>query len=446
MKKHLHWLYRELPALVNAGVLTAETADKLRAYYGEIKEGSKSRIALITFGVLGALLVGAGIILLLAHNWNELSRATRTVLSFAPLLIGQLLAGWTLVRKSESVPWREGTAIFLMLAIGASISLIAQTYHISDDPGKFLLTWMLLALPLVYLLTATAPAIFYLWGITAWAGVRQYEAGHAFFFWPLATLIIPYFWQTVKENRYGIRAIVLGWGISLSLCIATGIVLEGAMPGLWIVVYSGLFAALFLVGNSYFDEAPTLWQRPFQTFGSAGIAVLAFLLTYKWPWERIGWAHYRTGAEFHSAAAIFDYVLAAAFVLVTLYFLFLQMRHWQLTTLLFGMMPIIAIIGYVITAASSSEAFSLILFNLYLFALGLVTTIAGIRNSQLGTVNAGMLVLAALIVARFFDSDLGFAIRGVAFILVGFGFFIANWIIARKISASPTDGKTASGY
>ncbi|MCI0693292.1 DUF2157 domain-containing protein [candidate division KSB1 bacterium] len=435
--KHIQWLYRELPALMNDGVITAEITEKLRAYYGEIKEGSKSRIALIIFGVLGALLVGSGIILLLAHNWDELSRATRTVLSFAPLLAGQALAGWTLIRKSESVAWREGTATFLMLAIGASISLIGQTYHISGDTGKFLLTWMLLGVPLVYLLNASVPALLYFWGITAWAGVRQYEAGHVLFFWPLAVLIIPHFWQAVKENRYGVRAVSLASGISLSLCVATGIVLEGALPGLWIVVYSGLFAALFLVGSSYFDEAPTLWQRPFQTFGAAGIAVLAFLLTYKWPWERIGWEHYRTGAAFYSVAAIFDYVLAAALVFVALYFLFSQMRHWQITTLLLGMMPFISIIGYVVTASLTSEVFALILFNLYLFALGLATTISGIRNGHLGTVNAGMLILAALIVARFFDSDLGFVIRGLAFILVGMGFLLTNWIIIRKINRNP---------
>ncbi|MGH7453602.1 MAG: DUF2157 domain-containing protein, partial [bacterium] len=205
--KHIQWLYRELPALVNDGVITGEIAEKLRAYYGDIKEGSKSRIALIIFGVLGALLVGSGIILLLAHNWDELSRATRTVLSFAPLLIGQALVGWTLLKKRESIAWREGATTFLMLAIGASISLIGQTYHISGDLGKFLLTWMLLSIPLVYLLSATAPAMLYLWGITAWAGVRQYEAGHALFFWPLAALVVPYFLQAVKENRYGIRAV-----------------------------------------------------------------------------------------------------------------------------------------------------------------------------------------------------------------------------------------------
>lgn len=445
-RKHLQWLYRELPALMNADVISAETAEKLRAYYGEIKEDNKSRTALIIFGVLGALLTGSGIILLLAHNWEELSRAVRTAVSLTPLLIGQLLAGWTILRKRESIAWREGTAIFVMLAIGASISLIGQTYHISGDTARFLLTWMLLGVPLVYLLGATAPALLYLWGITAWAGVQQSDAEHALFFWPLAALIIPHFWQAVKENRHGIRAIILAWGISLSLCVATGIVLEGALPGLWIVVYSGLLAVLFLAGSFYFGEAPTLWQRPFQTAGACGMAVLAFLLTYEWPWRSIGWKHFRTTPEFHFNAALFDYILAFALFLVTLYFLFRKTRSQQTATQLFGAMPIVSLASYVMVAAGASSDLALVIFNVYLFACGLVVTINGIQSGHLGTVNAGMIILAALIVARFFDSEFGFVVRGLAFILIGVGFFVVNWIIARKISASPTDQETTNGH
>lgn len=417
---------------MNAGIISAESAEKLRNYYGAIKEGNKSRIALIIFGVLGALLIGSGIILLLAHNWDELSRTVRTVLSLAPLLLGQLLAGWTLLRKRESLAWREGTTTFVMLAIGASISLIGQTYHLSGDFGKFLLTWMLLSLPLVYLLNATAPALLYLWGITAWAGIRQREAEHALFFWPLAALIIPHFMQSVKENRYSIRAITLAWGISLSLCVATGIVLDGALPGLWIIVYSGFFAVLFLAGCSYFAEAPTLWQRPFQTVGACGIVVLTFMLTYEWPWREIGWKYFRTSPEFYFNAALGDYVLAIALFVATLYFLFRKTRLPQNATWLFGTMPIVSSLGYLIVASGASSDFALALFNLYMFACGLVVTINGIQSGHLGTVNAGMIILAALIVARFFDSDLGFVVRGLAFILVGIGFLLTNWIIIRR--------------
>jgi len=431
-RKHLQWLYRELPALINEGVLTAEAAEKLRAFYGEIKESSKKRIALIAFSALGASLVGFGIILLLAHNWGELSRSVRTVFSITPMVLGQALAGWTLIKKKESVAWREGAAIFLSLAIGSSISLVAQTYHISGDAGRFFLTWMLLTVPLVYLLDASSPALIYLWGMTTWAGICQNEAGHAFFFWPLAALIVPHFVQAVKENRYSVRSIILAWGISICLCVATGLAMEHALPGLWIVTYSGLFAALFLAGSHWFGEAPAIWQRPFQTVGAAGIAVLAFLFTYKWPWQGIGWQHYRSSAEFHATATIFDYVFAAALLLFTLCLLFSRVRHRGATTMLFGMLPVVSTLGFVVISSGADTSFAVILFNIYLFSLGIVTTTTGIRNLHLGTVNAGMLILSALIIARFFDSEVGFVIRGLAFIIVGIGFLITNWMIIQR--------------
>jgi uncharacterized membrane protein len=40
----------------------------------------------VLFSILGAALMGSGIILLLAHNWDQLSRVMRTVISFAPLV------------------------------------------------------------------------------------------------------------------------------------------------------------------------------------------------------------------------------------------------------------------------------------------------------------------------------------------------------------------------
>jgi hypothetical protein len=46
-----------------------------------------------------------------------------------------------------------------------------------------------------------------------------------------------------------------------------------------------------------------------------------------------------------------------------------------------------------------------------------------------------MLMLAGLIVTRFFDSDLGFVVRGLAFIGVGIGFLATNVVLIRRKGA-----------
>ena len=45
---------------------------------------------------------------------------------------------------------------------------------------------------------------------------------------------------------------------------------------------------------------------------------------------------------------------------------------------------------------------------------------------------AAAIILTALIVCRFFDTDFSFVVRGLLFIAVGAGFFVANIYMIRK--------------
>ena len=431
-KKCLFWLRSELPVLVSAGVLSQDGADRLRDHYGLSESEEQRNIGLVICALLGASLVGLGVILLFAHNWENLSRPIRTVLAFTPLVMGQVLTSWTLVHRSDSVPWREGSTVFLMAGIGSAIALIGQTYHIPGDLGAFLLTWMLLSIPLVYLVNASAPAAFYWIGITSWTGYVQDEGGHALLFYPLAALLLPHLWMAIKEDRYGHRAVLLKWVFSLGLCVATGLVLEKSMPGIWVVVYSGLFATLYLLGKKFFQTAPTLWQQPLQIVGGMGVVVLSLLLTLDGPWMDVGWRHFRQGASYHEWAAVVDYLLAVALVSATGVLLAWFFREKRYDTFPIGLAGFFGFVGYVLVSLGAPEEVGMGLFNLYLFAVGSITLAVGIGRSNLTTTNAGLLMLATLIVARFFDWNLSFTVRGIAFIAIGIGFLAVNFLVRRK--------------
>ena len=83
----------ELQELLKANVVTAETAEKIRQYFNQKEQGNQNKLSSV-FGILGAILVGLGIILVFAHNWDNLSRFTKVILSFLPLIIGQLFCGF----------------------------------------------------------------------------------------------------------------------------------------------------------------------------------------------------------------------------------------------------------------------------------------------------------------------------------------------------------------
>src|SRR6187431_2989126 len=107
-------ILQELPELVDAEVITEETAKKISAYYESKASGSPNRL-FIVFGILGALLVGMGIILIIAHNWDSLNKGVKLSLALLPLLLGQALCAYALLKENKSVAWKESASVFLML-------------------------------------------------------------------------------------------------------------------------------------------------------------------------------------------------------------------------------------------------------------------------------------------------------------------------------------------
>ncbi len=67
------WITQVLPELVREGLITADQAERIRARYAADPQRSGNRMLLV-FAILGSLLVGLGIILIIAHNWDELRR------------------------------------------------------------------------------------------------------------------------------------------------------------------------------------------------------------------------------------------------------------------------------------------------------------------------------------------------------------------------------------
>jgi uncharacterized membrane protein len=434
-KKFVKRLFEELPELVSKGVISPETEQQLRGHYSQT-EGDRRNTALIVFGVLGAALIGTGIILLLAHNWDEISRPVRAVLSIAPLMAAQLLAGWTIWRKGTNAAWLEGAATFLCFSVAASIALIGQTYHTSGGLDTFILLWMALIVPLVYLMYANVPALVYVAGITAWTFTVQAQGGSAYLFWPLAALLIPHFFRLYKENPYSNRLVLLSWVVAVSLCFAFRTAVPAGRPGLEVVLYGGLFALMYLSGGLWFGGAPALWQRPWRVVGAAGYTVVSLLLTSQDIWRNMGYyvGHYAFGKDPEAVRLALLQLLSIEIpvILVVGLLLFMCVRRDLKDGLLFGALPFIIVAGLLTVFFSGNTGVPVVLANLHFLGFGLGVIMFGIRSGRTGTVNAGMLLLAALVVARFFDQNIGFMVRGVAFIVMGICFLITNVIVSRR--------------
>lgn len=80
---------QNLDELLEKGVITESVAADIRRFYGRKNQSSASNRSLILFGILGSLLVGLGLILIIAHNWDTLPRIVRVLIAFLPLLLTQ---------------------------------------------------------------------------------------------------------------------------------------------------------------------------------------------------------------------------------------------------------------------------------------------------------------------------------------------------------------------
>jgi drug/metabolite transporter superfamily protein YnfA len=73
-----------------------------------------------------------------------------------------------------------------------------------------------------------------------------------------------------------------------------------------------------------------------------------------------------------------------------------------------------------------------LLLNFFGLALGIFTLLRGVRAGRIYEANLGMLIIAALAIARFFDNDFEFVVRGIAFIAIGLGFLVTNLIVFKR--------------
>lgn len=433
-RRGVAWLYAELPQLVSSGVLSEETAQALRTHYGELPQSFGQRLLMIILAVFGAALIGGGVILVLAHNWDDLSRTVRTVLSILPLLIAQGLTLYAFTKQSQSVAWRESTALFQALMVGAAISLVAQTYNISGDFQGFMRTWMLLALPLVYLTRSTLVALFYLGSFVIWSfsGLNHYQAERlwAWQYWPLYLAVLPHYAMEFRRDPLSWASAALGYVSFAALALTSFVVLEGALS-LWILFYSGLLVALYALDGLALPEGGPIGARPLAIIGRLGAAIFLFILSFRsiWP-DLIGrWRSFDgvTAGWWWKAGIPSGLVVILAIIGGVL----IWTRRAKTDRVLM-VFPLVTLTAYFLSVRESDYDVAAILMNAYGLIWGVSTIARGLKQARWGATNRGLILLSALILARFFDSEFSLIARGLAFVVLGVGCLTVNYFLWRK--------------
>jgi uncharacterized membrane protein len=426
--------------LVSRGVITPDSAQAIQHHYQAPE--TRSNLGFVLLAAVGSALVGAGVVLLVAHNWDDLSRPVRSIIAFLPLIIAQALAIFVLLRRGESQAWRESVSIFDVVAVGTAISLISQTYQIQGSFADFLFVWLLLSIPIVYVFRTTLGAAVYIVGTVVWLLNRWDFSSHKLpgqmFFWVLLMLVLPYYAGIVRRDRTTHAFRVLSIMLVIAATIGLTVTVDFMKADLGSVAFAGFFTAIYLWGMSLEDDEGR-FLNVLSVLGALGLGITAVVLSFDEIW------HFRANLEWATIGLEGWAGLAIQFLFPVVAILLAGWTYWKRKKFPYSIaaaaMPLAAILAWMIANLapaldrSRSTQYSVaaaILFNVYALVLGIELLARGIRVGSITRANFGLLVIAALALARFFDSDLSFVTRGIGFIAVGAGFLIANIIFFRK--------------
>ncbi|ULC59152.1 DUF2157 domain-containing protein [Flaviramulus sp. BrNp1-15] len=415
-------IQNDIKELVEEQVISKEIAASIENYYKSKKGDTPNRLFTV-FAVLGSTLVGLGIILILAHNWDSFSRSIKTVFAFTPLIIGQLIVGYTIIKK-KNITWREASGVFLFFAVGSSIALVSQIYNIPGNFSSYMLTWVLLCAPLIYLLKSNALAILHIVFVTSYACSFGYFNGNntPWMYLVLLAVMMPYYYQLLKNKKIHNITSIFNWLIPLSAVIVLGTFVKKSEE-LGFLMYVILFGLLYNIGKIPFFDNQKLRRNGYLILGSLGTIYMLLLTSFEWLWKDI----LRHEIIINSQ----EFYVSVVLLLVTLGVLIFsyskkRIQNFNLFQYVFVMFTIIFFLGV------SGSIISIILINLLTLILGVMAIKIGADKFHFGILNYGLLIITALIVCRFFDTNMSFVLRGLLFVSVGVGFFLTNYMMLKK--------------
>lgn len=421
-------ILKDIPELIDAEIISQDTAQKIRAYYEQRRLKSPTRL-IILFGILGSILIGLGIILIIAHNWDELTRPFKTFFGFFPLVAGQIICGYTILKKYDNGAWRESAAAFLFFAVGACISLVSQIYNVPGDLSTFLMTWMLLCLPIMYIMNSSVASLLYLIGITYYgieSSYFSYDYSETYTYWLFLFSALPFYYLLFRNKRANIHLVFHNWVICLSVIIMLGS-FASKTEELIFIGYVSLFGLFYMIGHTPAFNSEKLRNNPYLLFGALGTIITLLILSFDSFWNILRNEDYESAKVIRSP----EFISSLAITLMALAVFYWKWRkqiNRPLKPIDFVFM--LFIITFIIGLSSLISVF---LINLFVFAIGVLTIRSGAKLDHLGILNFGLLIITALFVCRFFDSDLSFVTRGILFLSVGIGFFLSNtWVLKKR--------------
>ncbi len=414
----------ELKALIEAGIIDENKAKQIASFLETRGAEKPSRIFLV-FAIIGAILIGVGIFSIMAFNWSSFSLTSKTIVAFTPLLIAQGLCIYTLAKKENNALWYESVGTILIFAFGGALILISELYTTTVQGDQFILVWILLSIPIIYLLQSSMASILSIIGITFYAvNTNSFASSNlqisSYLFIPFLLSITPFYYALLKQKSAANFTLIHGvvfWNCLL-ICLTTFCNPFGRMIPFTFLFLGNL--VLILSHQKLFLRRKNDSKNNVLFYLSIlGIFIAVVFYSFHDNWNTRSFKAYDNWI-------FFIFLILCAFSLgIIIKEKFLDLKKYPL---LYIFIPSLL----ALFLGKNFPLLAVIIFNILGLLMGLYFILDGNNKNHLGILNIGLLMVLIMILSRAMDIDINESWKGVIFVLLGLGFFLVNYVMIKK--------------
>jgi uncharacterized membrane protein len=421
LSKQLEWLKQELAQWRAEGLVDAALAQRILARYPSAAERNWGRVI---FSAIGAVLVGLGVILFFAYNWQDLPKAAKLALVIGALVLAHGGAIGVARRPDASRGLVEGLHVLGTMLFGAGIWLVAQIYHIDEHYPNAFLVWSAGALTMAWAMPSIAQALLALFLVTFWAGVELFDFHTPVHGAPLLVVlgVLPLAWWRRSPALLFCGLAVL---FLVSAFAAGAIHAKAVMPLLFV-----MGAAAFIAGAAAPATAFPAAGAPLRAVGLLVVLACSYLLSFRDLAELLRKVDLsRPEIAIYLAAA--GAALAGAVVLLVRGGL-AQLdanRRWQLGLVAAGLAVVLP--GMFLLARGGGWLV-VVSFNVIVLGFAALLILEGSERLRPRMVGAGCLLFAMVAIGRYADLFTSLLVRAAVFVALGVALFLVGNFYARS--------------
>lgn len=421
MSTHHGWLRDEVARWRTEGLIDDALAVRLLARYPAAPPRAWGRLV---FSAIGAVLIGLGVTLFFAYNWNDIPKAVKLALVFASLWAahgGALALG----RRADAHPGVvEGLHLLGTMLFGSGIWLVAQIYHVDEHYPTAYLVWSLGALALAWAMPSIVQALLALALVAVWAGVEALDFRAPMHAAPLLAALgtLPLAWW-----RRSPTLLFCGLAVTLTVTAFAVAGLDGdALLPVLLMMGAAAVIAGFAAGGSAFPEA----EAPARAAGLTAVLVCVYALSFRRAAGTLG----RVALD---DPALLVYLGAAAIALAAACWMLARRGVDRLDRLERGQVALLGVavaIVVVILVTRSPVAGWLValLFNAIALGLAALMILDGSQRLNPRLVGTGCAVFAIVVLSRYLDLFSSLLARAAAFVALGVGLFLVGNFYSRQ--------------